>query len=85
MPQKTDIPRVKLDDAVRRVPTADKTKIVKFTSARTNTLQASPEKDSSSPYEEWSRQDLDDRTAEVGIEGGARKSRKDRINTLRNY
>lgn len=85
MPQKKDIPRVKLDDAVLRTHSTNKTQIGKSPAPQVNTLQEAQDKDQSSPYEEWSKQDLYERATEVGIEGSARRSRKDLINILRDY
>lgn len=79
MTRKKDIPRVKLDDTIRRKKPAGK----KPPTRRAATLQEA--QDQSSPYEEWSRQDLYERAAEAGVEGSARKSKRDLINTLRDY
>lgn len=81
MTQKKDIPRVKLDDTIRRKKPTGK----KPLSQRAATLQEAQQKDQSSPYEEWSKQDLYDRATEAGVEGRARMSRRDLINTLRDY
>jgi hypothetical protein len=52
---------------------------------RETTLQKADEKSQASPYEEWSKNDLYERAIEEGIEGRARMSRKDLINSLRDY
>lgn len=84
MPRKEDS-RVGQKDAGRQVKSAGTIFGRNSATPRATTLQEAEEQRQASPYEEWSKHDLYERAVEVGIEGRARMSRKDLINTLRDY
>lgn len=84
MPQK-DMPRASMKGASRLEKPATTVISRRSSNQRASTLQEAEEKSQASPYEEWSKHDLYERAVEVGIEGRARMSKKDLINTLRDY
>lgn len=77
--------RANINDAVREEVPSAKGPGRKTATPRANTLQEAEDKTQASPYEEWSKHDLYERAVEHGIEGRARMSKKDLINTLRDY
>lgn len=81
MPRK-EVPRANLNDAARQ-----ETKISRrrTPAPRATTLKEAQDRSQATPYEEWSKHDLYERAVEEGIEGRARMSKKDLINTLRDY
>jgi hypothetical protein len=84
MPRK-EAPRASLNDSVRQVTPLTKSFSRKTTAPRASTLLEAEEKSRATPYEEWSKHDLYEKAEEVGIEGRARMSKRDLINTLRDY
>ncbi len=84
MPRK-EAPRASLNDAVRQEKPSAKGLSRRIPTQRASTLLEAEEKSQASPYEEWSKHDLYERAEEAGIEGRTRMSKKDLINTLRDY
>ncbi len=81
MPRK-EAPRANLNDAARQETTLSRRK---SPAPRAHTLQEAEERSLATPYEDWSKNDLYEKAVEVGVEGRAHMSKKDLINTLRDY
>lgn len=84
MPGK-EAPRASMKDAAQDKKSTKTVLIGKPGTSRANTLREAEDRNQATPYEEWSKHDLYERAVEHGIEGRARMSRKDLINTLRDY
>ena len=81
MPRK-EAPRANLNDAVRQDTTISSRR---SPAPRAHTLQEAEDRSQVTPYEDWSKNDLYEKAVEVGVEGRAHMSKKDLINTLRDY
>lgn len=53
--------------------------------ANTNRKTAAERGGSSPAYEEWTKDDLSDRAAEIGIDGGSEMTKAELIDALRNH
>lgn len=84
MPRK-EAPRANLDDTVRQEKPSGKGFSRKSPAPRASTLQEAETRSQATPYEEWSKHDLNERAVETGIKGRTRIPKKDLINTLRDY
>ncbi len=84
MPRK-EAPRAGLNDAVGQETPSAKGVSRRTPAPRASTLLEAEEKSQATPYEEWSKHDLYEKAEEAGIEGRARMSKRDLINTLRDY
>jgi len=84
MPRK-EAPRANLHDPIRQDIASAKRGGKKSTAPRAHTLKEAEDRSQASPYEDWSKHDLYEKAVEAGIEGSARMSKKDLINTLRDY
>ena len=81
MPRK-EAPRANLNDAVRQETTRSSRKTPP---PRAHTLKEAEDRSQATPYEDLSKNDLYEKAVEAGVEGRARMSKKDLINTLRDY
>ena len=85
MPQKSPGPTVKDDkryEALRREG-ASKEKAARI--ANTDPSTAGKRGGHSGAYEDWSKDDLEQRAAEIGIEGRSKMSKDELIDALRNH
>jgi hypothetical protein len=85
MPQKSPGPSVKDDkryEALRREG-ASKEKAARI--ANTDPSTAGKRGGRSGAYEDWSKDDLEQRAAEIGIEGRSKMSKDELIDALRNH
>lgn len=85
MAAKNHGPQIKDDEryeALRREG-ASKEKAARI--ANTPAKEAGKRGGESSPYEEWTKDDLDDRAKEIGIKGYSKMSKDELINKLRNH
>ena len=84
MPRKEG-PRASLNDDVRQDTPSAKGRSRRTPAPRASTLLEAEENSQATPYEDWSKHDLHEKAEEAGIKGRARMSKRDLINTLRDY
>jgi hypothetical protein len=80
-------PSVKDDETYEalREQGESKEKAARIANARAGGEDVSEKGGKSPPYDEWSKEDLDERAAEIGIEGRSDMSKDELIEALRNH
>lgn len=62
-----------------------KEKAARIANARASGEDVSSKGGQSPPYEEWTKEELDERAAEIGIEGRSQMSKDELVEALRNH
>lgn len=84
----SDRPRIKDEDTYRalRDQGSSKEKAARIANARANeTMHPSRKGGEASPYEDWTKRELEKRAGEIGIEGRSKMNKKRLIEALRNH
>jgi hypothetical protein len=77
-------PSIKDDEQYERLREQGESKQKAARIANTDRTQAGKRGGQSPPYEEWSKDDLEERAAEIGIEGRSDMSKNELVDALRN-
>jgi hypothetical protein len=77
-------PSIKDDEQYERLREQGESKQKAARIANTDRTQTGKRGGQSPPYEEWSKDDLEERAAEIGIEGRSDMSKNELIDALRN-
>ncbi len=85
MPQREPGPSVKDDEQYEALRDEGMSKEKAARIANTDRTKAAERGGSSPPYEEWTKDDLYDRAAEIGIEGRSDMDKDELIEALRNH
>jgi hypothetical protein len=87
MPGKDHGPSVKDDRLYEelRDEGASKEKAARIANAKAGGEDVSRKGGESGSYEEWTKEDLEERAAEIGIEGRSDMSKDELVNALRNH
>jgi hypothetical protein len=78
-------PSIKDDEQYERLRQKGESKQKAARIANTGRSQAAKRGGKSGSYEQWSKQDLQERAKEIGIEGRSRMSKGELIDALRNH
>jgi len=85
MPQKSHGPSVKDPEQYEALRKKGESKEKAARIANTSRRSASKKGGQSGSYEDWSKEDLTKRAAEIGIEGRSKMSKGDLVKALRNH
>ena len=85
MPTKSPGPSVKDKDQYEALRRQGESKEKAARIANTSRKSASKKGGKSGSYEDWNKQDLKKRAAEIGIEGRSKMSKGDLVKALRNH
>jgi len=64
---------------------ASKEKAARIANAKASGENVSKKGGEAEPYDEWTKEELEDRAAEIGIEGRSQMSKDELIDALRNH
>ena len=85
MPEKDHGPSIKDDEQYEALRDEGMSKEKAARIANTPRSEAAKRGGESAPYEEWTKDELEDRAAEIGIEGRSDMDKSELIDALRNH